>query len=360
MFNLTKYHANRCVMSELISWAFPNPIGIHLCSFCSCFRSTICSLKVTNRTNYGDEIFFEKNAGLEKPKAKAKPKAKSFGKALRNKVLEKAKLEKAKAQSFGKDSQSNKSSSSKALGKAKAKSLGKGSKAKQHSSMKVLKKTKLSKANLEKCGSLSLQEKMKMATEEAEDAEEAAALLKKMIKLESSKLWSKHQTALKNGPEKDKEEFDALSKKDKGIAACQGKQYLGVLKQVSVGDKLTREDKWDSEIQILQKFSKKELDLHIQSGRVQWRECPTTWGVFEYKDTQNWSRQVSTSRKKQWTSVKEYDPEEEDLEKLTTVLEKAKVLERAKERAKAKERALEKAKLMMMRRRMRRRMRRNS
>ena len=108
-----------------------------------------------------------------------------------------------------------------------------------------------------------------MATEEAEDAEEAAALLKKMTKLESSKLWSKHQTALKNGPEKDKEEFDALSKKDKGIAACQwllekeGKQYLGVLKQVSVGDKLTREDKWDSELQIPQKFSKKELDLHI-------------------------------------------------------------------------------------------------
>lgn len=68
-------------------------------------------------------------------------------------------------------------------------------------------------------------------------------------------------------------------------------------------------------MQILQKFSKPELDLHIQSGRVQWRECPTTWGVFEYKDTQNWTRQVSTSRKKEWTSGKEYEPEEEDLEK---------------------------------------------
>ena len=191
---------------------------------------------------------------MEKPQAKAKPKAKSFGKALQNKVLEKARLEKAKTQSFGKDSKSNKSSSSKALEKAKspkakAKSFGKGSKAKGHSSMKALKKAKLSKANLEKCGSLTLKEKMKMATEEAEDAEEAATLLKqKMSKLESSKLWSKHQTALKNGPKKEKEEFDALSKKDKGIAACQwllekeGKQYISALKQVSVGDKLTRED----------------------------------------------------------------------------------------------------------------------
>ena len=249
--------------------------------------------------------------GLEKPKAKAKPKAKSFTQALKGKALEKAKaLQKAKAQSVPKDS---KSSSSKALGKAKAKSFGKGSNA-----MKVLKKAKLNKANLEKCGSLSLKDKMKMATEEAEDAEEAAALLKKkMTKLESSKVWSKRQTALKAGSEKDKKEFDALSKKEKGLAACQwllekeGKQYLSALKQVSVGDKLTREDKWDSELQILQKFSKPELDLHIQSGRVQWRECPTTWGVFEYKDTQNWTRQVSTSR----TSGKEYEPEEEDLEK---------------------------------------------
>ena len=198
--------------------------------------------------------------------------------------------------------------------KAKAKSFGKASKA-----MKAWKNAKLTKANLEKCGSLILEEKMKMATEEAEDEEQAAVLLKKkMTKLESSKVWSKHQTALKAGSEEAKQEFEALSKKDKGIAACawllekEGKQYLSALKKVSVGDKLTRQDKWDSELQILQKFSKVELDLHIQSARVQWRECPTTWGVFEYKDTQNWS---STKRKKEWTSGKECEPEAEDLEK---------------------------------------------
>ena len=132
-----------------------------------------------------------------------------------------------------------------------------------------------------------------------------------MTKLESSKVWSKHQTASKAGSEEAKQEFEALRKKDKGIAACawllekEGKQCLSAWKKVSVGDKLTRQDKWDSELQILQTFSKVELDLHIQSGRVQWRECPTTWGVFEYKDTQNWSREVPTKRKKEWTSGKE-------------------------------------------------------
>ena len=188
----------------------------------------------------------------------------------------------------------------------KAKSFGKGSKA--------MKAPKLTKANLEERGSLSLEEKMKMVTEEAEDEEQAAVLLKKkMTKLESSKVWSKHQTALKVGPEGAKQEFEALSKKDKGIAACawhlekEGKQYLSALKKVSVGDKFTSQDNWDSELQILQKFSKPELDLHIQSG--------TTWGVYEYKDTQNWSREVLKGRRNGQVGRNNYEPEEEDLEK---------------------------------------------
>ena len=68
-----------------------------------------------------------------------------------------------------------------------------------------------------------------------------------MNKLESSKVWSRHETALKAGPEKDRKEFEALSKTEKeGLAACawlsekEGKQYPSALKQVSVGDKLTR------------------------------------------------------------------------------------------------------------------------
>ena len=89
---------------------------------------------------------------MEKPKIKGKTKI----------VLEKTKQ--------------GKSSSSKALEKAKvkAKSFGKASKA-----MKALKNAKLTRANLEKRGSLILEGKMKMATEEAEDEEQAAVLLKK-------------------------------------------------------------------------------------------------------------------------------------------------------------------------------------
>ena len=221
----------------------------------------------------------KKPGGLEKPRAKAKPKAKSFTQALRSKVLEKA-----KAQSFEKDPKATRSSSSKALGKAKAKSLGKGSKATTNSSMNVLKKAKLNK--------------MKMATEEVEDAEEAAALLKKkMTKLDTSKVWSRHQTALKAGPEKEKESNTSVP-------------WSKFVWETSSPGRTS-----GTQSQILQKFTKPELDLHIQSGRVQWRECLTTWGVFEYKDIRNWFTQANTSRKKEWTSGKEYEPEEEGLEK---------------------------------------------
>ena len=95
------------------------------------------------------------------------------------------------------NSKSNKSSSRKALEKAKATSFGKGSEAKalekakaKAKSMKALEKAKLTKKYLEKCGSLSLTEKMQLATEEAEDEEDAAVNLKgKMTKLESSRVW---------------------------------------------------------------------------------------------------------------------------------------------------------------------------
>ena len=37
---------------------------------------------------------------------------------------------------------------------------------------------------------------------------------------------------------------------------------------------------------MLKVWSEKELTLHLQSGRVIWRQCPSTPGVWEYKDTQ--------------------------------------------------------------------------
>ena len=223
----------------------------------------------------------KKPGGLEKPKAKAKPKAKSFTQALRSKALEKA-----KAQSFEKDPKATRSSSSKALGKAKAKSLGKGSKATTNSSMNVLKKAKLNK--------------MKMATEEVEDAEEAAALLKKkMTKLDTSKVWSRHQTALKAGPEKEKESNTSVP------------WSKFVWETSSPG---TREDKWDSEPDPAEIYQAWAGPPHpVRQGAVE--GMPYHMGSFWVQGYSKLVHTANTSRKKEWTSGKECEPEEEGLEK---------------------------------------------
>ena len=73
---------------------------------------------------------------------------------------------------------------------------------------------------------------------------------------------------------------------------------------------------------MLAKFTKDELELHLQSGRVVWRECPSIWGVYEYKYTQDYHREVTTNRNKEWQQGVEYDPLEEDLEKFMDLFTK--------------------------------------
>jgi hypothetical protein len=163
---------------------------------------------------------------------------------------------------------------------------------------KGLGKAKLSKASLEKFGQMSLQDKMKAAAEEAEDPDQAAiALHGSMPKLEKSKAWSKHQTVSSMAPRRRRQLTMTCFLLEK-----EGKSYMSALKKVSVGEKAIKNDDWQAELQILAKFTQDELGLHLQSGRVVWSECPSAWGVYEYKDTQSFHREVTTKRKREWQS----------------------------------------------------------
>ena len=127
-----------------------------------------------------------------------------------------------------------------ALGKAKAmaksKALAKEKKALGKAKAKA-KAKKLSKSNLEKLGELTLADKIKAAAElGGEDEENAASIL-----------------------------------------SC--RTSVGAL------EKVKRKEEWVSEASVLKVWSEKELTLHLQSGRVIWRQCPSTPGVWEYKDT---------------------------------------------------------------------------
>lgn len=184
-------------------------------------------------------------------------------------------------------------------------------------------KSRLTKKALEKAGEMTLEEKVQAACEEAPDDQEAAAvvLYDKMNKNEKACAWSKHQGALRQKSQEEQSEHAALSKKDKGVAAAayilekKGKQYIAAMKKVSSSELVKQQDTWKSELEMLAKWTPDELEAHIQSGRVHWRECPGTWGVYEYKDTQDVSRELSWKRKNEFQEGREFEPEEEDLEK---------------------------------------------
>ena len=168
----------------------------------------------------------------------------------------------------------------------------------------------------------TMQEKVKAAAEEADgDADHGALVLHQSLsKLDKSKLWAKHQASLKGNTALEKAHAQ-LGKKEKGIAACkwllekEGKQFLHASKKVTVGEDVSKLDNWETELQMLTRFTADELKAHLSSGKVIWRECPYTPNTYEYKDLQNWQRKVSTGRHKEWQSGIEYEPDEYDLEK---------------------------------------------
>ena len=152
-------------------------------------------------------------------------------------------------------------------------------------------KPSLTKGRLKKIGKLSLKEKVAMATEDNDTLEEAAVDLKSTLdKGEHSRIWSKHNTHLKNHTE-EKENFSGLSKKEKGISALvwflknePGSKFLNVQVSVENSETLTKGEQWKSERAMLKEFTPEEFQAHLASGRIMWRNDPWTHGVYNYCD----------------------------------------------------------------------------
>ena len=211
-------------------------------------------------------------------------------KALKEDALRKAKALKLKHQSWKKDN--SKTGPSK---KPATKTPG--------AKKKTLKKEKgLTKANLDQLGSLSLDEKVKVVAESAETEEEAAsALQQSMTKAEKNRCWSKHNTHLKNHPD-EKKALEKATKTEKGLASAlfllrkEGKKYLSVKSKVSAEEILQKTEEWETKKEMLQRFSDQDFPRHRASGRVVWRQDPTTWDCYEYCDTKKFKKTVNVGR----------------------------------------------------------------
>eukprot|EP00435_Cladocopium_sp_Y103_P052042 s2178_g16.t1 len=65
---------------------------------------------------------------------------------------------------------------------------------------------------------------------------------------------------------------------------------------------------------MLTQWTWEELQAHLSSGRIVGRECPTTWGVWEYCDMHNWQTTQKAATKKKAKLGQEFEPNTEDEE----------------------------------------------
>ena len=182
--------------------------------------------------------------------------------------------------------------------------LTKGAKAVNTKQGKKCDGSTLEKGKLKQLGSLSLQERVERACETAETPEAAASRLRDtMTKGDKSNVWSQHQNYLRTHPE-EKEEYDQMSNLEKG--RCQSlwlvqktaPKFINFEMSLKGGDRVEKGDTWKSEKQMLDIFGPQELERHIFSGRVLWREDPLTKDVWQYKDQGDIVRTISVKRDK--------------------------------------------------------------
>lgn len=182
-------------------------------------------------------------------------------------------------------------------------------------------KKKPTKKTLEQMGEVSLKERVEMATKGSATAEEACQKLRdSMTEKEKQSAWGKHQTFLKANPD-EKEKNEQLSKKDKGLAATlwllkkENPTFISVVSKVSTSQTLTKGEVWESEKTMLDRFGKDEFQIHLNSGRIRWREDQWSEGVFNYYDQGNVKKKTKVNTGSEWTQGQEYQAEEEDQEK---------------------------------------------
>ena len=116
------------------------------------------------------------------------------------------------------------------------------------------------------------------------------AIKKDLTNNELAAVHSQFKTFRKNNADED-EAYKQGNKTDKGNAAVNW--YLSKItnnrfsaSSASIGTNLaaSKTERWISQKQAMDVFGQEDLEAHVQSGRLAWRESPLSKGVWEYFD----------------------------------------------------------------------------
>lgn len=134
---------------------------------------------------------------------------------------------------------------------------------------------------------------------------------------ELAAMHSQFNTAKKHNPDM-KAEYEVMGKKEKGKAALgwylskvSGGRFQTSTVTVASQQRAIKTEEWLSEKEAQDRFGK-DLDPHVESGRVIYRESPGTKGVWEYQDTQKVRVEKELTKGKAWQQGQEGTPDEED------------------------------------------------
>ena len=134
---------------------------------------------------------------------------------------------------------------------------------------------------------------------------------------ELAAVHSQFNTAKKHNPDM-KADYEVMGKKDKGKAALgwylskvTGGRFQTSTVTVASQQRAIKTEEWLSEKEAHDRFGK-DLDAHVESGRVIYREAPGTKGVWEYQDTQKVRVEKELSKGKAWQQGHEGTANEED------------------------------------------------
>jgi hypothetical protein len=147
---------------------------------------------------------------------------------------------------------------------------------------------KLNKGNL---GELSLKDKILKAVEE-HPPKPWCFRNPCQPAVDKSNAWNQHQVHLKKkGNESLKKEFGEMDKKGKGLSTAlfllkkNKSLFASVSKGVSQEVSLKKREKWLTQKEVDAKWTDQELEVHLASGRLIYREAGHN--VWEYQDTQD-------------------------------------------------------------------------
>ena len=167
----------------------------------------------------------------------------------------------------------------------------------------------------------SLDEKLQLLrNSDLSTAENVRLLNEKLSHPEWNKLHGRFRTARANDEELEETAPQTPKNLMRALTSAwildpsKGEVYRSMACSVSAKHTMTKILQWESEKSILSKWTQEELDRHINSGRIVYREDPCTPGAWEYKDTKNIQESQTLEKDKRRTYNQSAEMAEEEFD----------------------------------------------